>query len=82
VRKTGKIYEKLMAGQSDGNFGFDDLQYLLQKLGFEIRKTKGSHLIAQKGMSFHNLQEKKGKAKPYQVAQVRDDLKKFNFRPE
>lgn len=33
-------------------------------------------------MSFHNLQEKKGKAKPYQVAQVRDDLKKFNIKPE
>ena len=60
---------------------FDDLLYLLQKLGY-IRKTKGSHLIAQKGMSFHNLQEKKGKAKPYQVAQVRDDLKKFNITPE
>ena len=68
--------------QSDANFSFDDLQYLLQKLGFEIRKTKGSHLIAQKGMSFHNLQEKKGNAKPYQVAQVRDDLKKFNIKPE
>jgi hypothetical protein len=33
-------------------------------------------------MSFHNLQEKKGNAKPYQVAQVRDDLKKFNIKPE
>jgi len=82
VSRISKIYEKLMTGKSDGNFAFDDLQYLLQKLGFEIRKTKGSHLIAQKGMSFHNLQEKKGKAKPYQVAQVRDDLKKFNIKPE
>ena len=82
MSKVSKIYEKLMAGQSDGNFAFDDLQYLLQKFGFEIRKTKGSHLIAQKGMSFHNLQEKKGNAKPYQVAQVRDDLKKFNIKPE
>lgn len=82
MTKTSKIYDKLMAGQSDGNFTFDDLQYPLQKLGFEIRKTKGSHLIAQKGMSFHNLQEKKGNAKPYQVAQVSDDLKKFKIRPE
>jgi hypothetical protein len=82
MSRTSKIYEKLIAAQSDANFSFDDLQYLLQKLGFEIRKTKGSHLIAQKGMSFHNLQEKKGKAKPYQVAQVRDDLKKFNIKPE
>lgn len=82
MSKISKIYEKLMTGNSDGNFSFDDLLYLLQKLGFDIRKTKGSHLIAQKGMSFHNLQEKKGKAKPYQVAQVRDDLKKFNITPE
>jgi len=71
-----------MAGQSDGNFSFDDLGYLLQKLGFQIRKTGGSHIIAQRGISFHNLQEKKGKAKPYQVAQVREDLKKFNIKPE
>jgi virulence-associated protein VapD len=82
MSRTSKIYEKLMAAQSDANFSFDDLRYLLQKLGFEIRKTKGSYLIAQKGMSFHNLQEKKGKAKSYQVAQVGDDLKKFNIKPE
>ena len=73
MSKISKIYEKLMAAQSDGNFTFDDLQYLLQKLGYEIRKTRGSHLIAQRGISFHNLQEKKGKAKSYQVAQVGDD---------
>ena len=53
-----------------------------KKLGYDIRKTGGSHIIAQKGMSFHNLQERKGMAKPYQVAQVRDDLKKFKIKPE
>jgi hypothetical protein len=81
VSKIAKIYEKLMAAQSDGNFSFDELRYLLEKLGYDMRQ-RGSHLIAQKGMSFHNLQERKGKAKPYQVTQVRDDLKKFNIKPE
>ena len=81
MSKLAKIYEKLMAGQSDGNFSFEDLRYILERLGYHTRQ-RGSHLVAQKGMSFHNLQEKKGKAKPYQVAQVRDDLKKFNIKPE
>ena len=81
MSKLAKIYEKLMAGQSDGNFSFDDLRYLLERLGYDTRQ-RGSHLVAQKGMSFQNLQEKKGKAKPYRVAQVRDDLKKFNIKPE
>jgi len=82
MSRVSKIYEKLMTGKSDGNFSFDDLAYLLQKLGYQIRKTGGSHIIAQKGPSFHNLQEKKGQAKPYQIAQVRNDLKKFNIKPE
>ena len=81
MSKTAKIYEKLMAGRSDGKFSFDDLRCLLESLCYDTRQ-RGSHLIAQKGMSFQNLQEKKGKAKPYRVAQVRDDLKKFNFKPE
>jgi hypothetical protein len=81
MSKIAKIYEKLMTGQSDANFSFDDLRYLLERLGYDIRQ-RGSHLIAQKGASFQNLQDQKGKAKPYQVAQVREDLKKFNIQPE
>jgi hypothetical protein len=81
MSKLNKVYEKLMAAQSDANFSFDDLRYLLEKLGYRLRQ-RGSHLIAQRGPSFQNLQKQTGKAKPYQVAQVRDDLKKFNIRPD
>jgi hypothetical protein len=64
VSKISKIYEKLMAGQSDGNFTFDDLQYLLQKLGYDIRTTKGSHVIAQKGRAFTTSRRKRARRSP------------------
>ena len=45
VSRLNKLYEKLMSGESDANFSFDDLRYLLQRLGFTFRRTKGSHLV-------------------------------------
>jgi hypothetical protein len=82
VRKTEKLFEKLIAGRSDANFAFDDLCLLLIKLGYVARKTKGSHTIFQRGPSFLNLQStSEGKAKVYQVRQVRQELQKLNLKP-
>ena len=61
---------------------FDDLCTLLTKLGYTARKTKGSHIIFQRGPSFLNLQPTTGgKAKAYQVRQVREELQKLNLKP-
>ena len=83
MSKADKIFEKLMAGRGDANFSFDDLCTLLTKLGYAARSTKGSHIIFQReGGSFLNLQPGHGgRAKSYQVRQVRDELKSRNFRP-
>jgi len=82
MRKTEKVFEKLIAGQNDANFSFDDLCTLLMKLGYRSRKTKGSHIIFQLGSSFINLQPAgSGKAKAYQVRQVRQELQKLNLKP-
>jgi hypothetical protein len=82
MSKAEKVFHKLMAGQNDANFPFDDLCTLLTKLGYTARKTKGSHIIFQRGPSFLNLQpSSSGKAKTYQVRQVRQELQKLNLKP-
>ena len=82
MSKVNKIYEKLMAGQSDANMPFDDLCFLLHRLGFASRQPGTSHKIFKRGEGFVNLQEgSAGKAKPYQVRQARETLKNMNLRP-
>lgn len=82
MSKAEKLLDKLIAGGSDANFPFDDLCTLLTKLGYDARKTKGSHIIFQRGSSFLNLQPATGgKAKAYQVRQVRQELQNLNLKP-
>lgn len=82
MSKAEKLFERLMSGHGDGNFSFDDLSTLLTKLGYSARSTKGSHIIFQRGASFLNLQPAAGgKAKSYQVRQVRAELKSRNLKP-
>ncbi len=70
--KTEKILLRVLSGRSDANLSFKDLCSLLETLGFS-RRVRGSHFIffRQGVEEFINLQEEKGKAKPYQVRQVR-----------
>jgi hypothetical protein len=67
----------LLSGNADANFDLADLVSILIRLGFEERKTAGSHRIfSLKGIEgIINLQKTNdGKAKPYQVKQVREFL--------
>ena len=82
MSRAEKLFDKLTAGRNDANFSFDDLCTLLTKLGYTARNTKGSHIIFQRGSSFLNLQPSSGgKAKAYQVRQVRQELQKLNLKP-
>ena len=82
MNKAEKLFDKLIAGRNEANFPFDELCMLLTKLGYTMRKTKGSHIIFQRGSSFLNLQlSSDGKAKAYQVRQVRQELKNLNLKP-
>ncbi|MCE2895351.1 MAG: type II toxin-antitoxin system HicA family toxin [Flammeovirgaceae bacterium] len=80
MSKFEKILDKLFRGSSDSNFAFDDLILILKNLGFDFR-VKGSHNIFYKeGIDeIINLQSKSGKAKPYQVRQVRNILLKYKI---
>ena len=82
MSKEEKLFERLMSGSSDPNFSFGDLSTLLTKLGYTARATKGSHIIFQRADSFLDLQPASGgKAKAYQVRQVRTELKRLNLDP-
>jgi hypothetical protein len=82
MSKTRKLFAKLTGGQNDSNFVFEELCTLLTSLGYIMRKAKGSHVILQRGSSFLNLQRTfGGKAKSYQVRQVRRELQNLNLKP-
>jgi hypothetical protein len=77
VSHKEKMLLRLLSGNADANFRLDDLVNILFRLGFDERKTGGSHRIFfMKGIQgIINLQKtKEGKAKTYQVKQVREFL--------
>ena len=75
-----KILDGVLRGSSDANISFGDLCGLLRRLGFEER-IKGSHHIFTRHdiIEILNLQPKRGKAKPYQVKQVRGIILKYRL---
>ncbi len=78
--ETDKILIQVLRGQSDANIRFADLRGLLQRLGF-VERVRGSHHIFWKERveEILNLQPKGGKAKPYQVKQVRHVILKYKL---
>jgi predicted RNA binding protein YcfA (HicA-like mRNA interferase family) len=80
MSKFDKLIVKLLSGNSDSNFEFSDLVNLLDKFEFKVR-IKGSHHIFYKENidEILNLQPNDGKAKTYQVKQVRDVLIKYKL---
>ena len=76
-----KILENILRGTSDNNIAFSGLCLLMRRMGFEQR-IKGSHYIFSKeGVAeIINLQPQiGGKAKPYQVKQVRNLILKYKL---
>ncbi len=79
--KLEKLLIKILRGTSDANIDFVELRTLLVRLGFEER-IKGSHHILSKDdvEEILNIQSKAGKAKPYQVKQVRTIIVKYKLK--
>ena len=79
-----KVLNRVLDGLSDRNIRFRDLTNLLNNLEFSSR-TKGAHYIFYKtGIEeIINLQPlKNGKAKAYQVRQVRTIILKYKLHKE
>jgi len=69
-----KFLSKVLSGLADKNIRFNDLTKLLLDLGFE-KRVKGDHYIFTRHdiLEIINLQPlKDGKAKAYQVKQIRN----------
>lgn len=70
----------ILTGTQDTDMSFADLQLVLDRLGFQLR-TRGDHFIyTMDGVEeIINLQPRGGKAKPYQVKQVRQIIIKYQL---
>lgn len=78
--KSDKILQQVSDGKADANIRFDDLCGLLLHLGF-VERVRASHHIFRRPdvLERINLQRDGAKAKPYQVHQVRNIIRKYNL---
>ena len=76
-----RVLEEVLSGLSDKNVRFSELRNLVLSLGFDER-IKGDHYIISKAgiaqiIKFSPVRG--GKAKPYQVRQVRGIILKYKI---
>ncbi len=78
------LLKKILAGLSDKNIRFEDMKKLIISLGFDCRVKGDHHIFNKEGISeIINLQPlRDGKAKPYQVKQVRNLILKYKLHKE
>jgi hypothetical protein len=76
-----KTLDRVLRGLSDKNIRFQDLKNLLTDFGFAERVKGDHHIFYREGVEeIINLQPlKDGKAKPYQVKQVRIIIFKYKL---
>jgi len=79
-----KTLDKILSGLADKNVRFQDLRKLLKDIGFSERIKGDHHIFYREGIDeIINLQPlKDGKAKAYQVKQVRVIILKYKFHEE
>jgi hypothetical protein len=79
--KHDDLYQYILTRRSDANISFEDLCSLLEHLGFDRRIRGDHHIFSKAGIDeILNLQPKGGKAKPYQVKQVRRVITRYRLR--
>lgn len=76
-----KLLNKILTGLADKNIRLNDLLKLLIDLGFKQRVKDNHHIFTKEDiLEILNLQPlKDGKAKPYQVKQIRNIILKYKF---
>jgi virulence-associated protein VapD len=80
VAKYDDLLARILRGTSDANIAFNDLRQLLRRLGFEERIRGSHHMFRKAGVEEKiNLQSEGGKAKVYQVRQVRATILKHKL---
>jgi hypothetical protein len=80
VSRRDKLLIEILLGTSDANIPFAPLCQLLVSLGFDERIQGSHHIFSKEGVEeILNLQPKQGKAKAYQVKQVRNVILKYQL---
>jgi predicted RNA binding protein YcfA (HicA-like mRNA interferase family) len=80
MSKEAKLLSKIITGKSDANIPFEQLCQLLRKLGFDERIRGSHHIFTQNRIEeILNLQPQQGKAKAYQVKQIRNLILKYKL---
>ena len=76
-----KILNRVLSGLADKNIRFQDLTKFLNDFGFSVRIKGDHHIFYREGIEeIINLQPlKDGKAKAYQVKQVRVIIYKYKL---
>ena len=84
MKKQEKLLHKILSSASDANIPFEGACHLLESLEFRRRARGTSHMIFTKARihGLINVQNKKGKVKPYQVKQIREFLIKYKLVEE
>ena len=83
MSKFEKVLERVLSGESDANIAFDDLCYLLERLGFKEHISGGHHNFRRGGVrEIVTIQPQGNKAKRYQVRQVREIILQYDLGGE
>ena len=74
-----KLLRKVLS--STDNLRFGDMVKLVEAFGFRLVRVSGSHHVFEHPnmRELINLQDRKGKAKPYQIRQFLDLIEKYNL---
>ena len=82
--RPSRVLRRVLSGTADQNIRFDELRQLLKSLGFQERIRGSHHIFTREGVAeILNLQPREGgKAKPYQVRQVRDGIVRYQLAEE
>ena len=79
--KFNEIYDRILRGDTN-NIKFRDICAFVEFLGFKLERQHGtSHMIfkAANIPDIINLQNSKGKAKSYQIAEIKKIIKKYKL---
>ena len=83
MSKIAKTLARVLGGDADANIRFNDLRNLLSDFGFDERIRGDHHIFSREGIDeILNLQPRAGKAKAYQVKQVRNVFISYNLAGE
>lgn len=74
-----KLFTKVLSGSK--NIRFHELVALVEAFGFRLARVNGSHhiFVHPRVREQVNLQDKRGKAKPYQVRQFLELVEEYNL---